>query len=132
MTGSISYSVLLTDPSLGRFRTLYALSLSTGAVHPSAHPSLIGRSGSFKAWKDNLERDDYATFMPCTCGDYVACNTRIEYITIWNWKTGALVSDQVVHQITSCDFGNIPRQAHCAHPFIIFEDCGPLLIVRFS
>ena len=31
----------------------------------------------------------------CVCGDFVAGITRVFFISVWNWKTGQLVSDQV-------------------------------------
>src|SRR6266404_4695565 len=87
----VSYRVLLIDPSLGRGRTVFCVrSLSTGAVHPS----VVGHSGSFKLWQDNLNWF-YDVFTTCVCGDYVAGKTATYYITIWNWKTGALVANQV-------------------------------------
>jgi len=86
----VSHRVFSIDSSLGRGRTLRVRSLSTGAVHPS----VVGHSGSFKLWQDNLDRF-CDVFTPYVCGDYIAGKTATYYITIWNWKTGALVSDQV-------------------------------------
>ncbi len=85
----VSHRVLLIDPSLGRGPTLRVRSLSTGAVHPS----VVGHSGSFKLWQDNDNWTNVFTLR--VCGDYVAGETRMFYTTIWNWKTGALVFDQV-------------------------------------
>jgi len=87
MAGSVSHWVLLINPSLGRHQTVCVRSLSTGAVHPS----VVGHSGSLDyRWFSHV-----TVFAPCICGDYVAGETRTCNITIWNWKTGALVSDQV-------------------------------------
>jgi len=49
-------------------------------------------------WKGDLNRS-FDVFNLCVCGDYVAAGTRIYFISVWNWKTGALVSDQVRDQV---------------------------------
>src|SRR6266404_3601224 len=92
----VFHCVLLIDPSLGRGRTLCVRSLSTGAVHPS----VVGHSGSFELSQVDFDRFYfYDAFTPRVCGDYVAGKTYISTtsisISIWNWKTGALVSNQV-------------------------------------
>ncbi|KAI9451467.1 hypothetical protein BJY52DRAFT_1297672 [Lactarius psammicola] len=70
--------------------TLCVRTLSTGVVHPL----VVGHEGSFKMWKGNLNRS-FGVFNLSVCGDYVAAGTRIYFISVWNWKTGALVSDQI-------------------------------------
>ena len=64
--------------------------LSTGGVHPLA----IGHSGCFKMWEGNPSLS-FDVFGLCVCGDYIASGTWTFFISIWNWKTGALVSYQV-------------------------------------
>lgn len=61
--------------------------LSTGAVHP-----LTEHEGSFGLWNGSRRFD---VFNLCVCGDYIAAGTRVYFISVWNWKTGQLVSDQV-------------------------------------
>src|ERR1700761_1031878 len=77
--------------SLGRDRTIFVRTLSTGVVHPF----VVGHSGCFKLWEGNsgLSSDVYD---PCVRGDCIAAITHLRFISIWNWKTGALVSYQVL------------------------------------
>jgi hypothetical protein len=70
-----------------RDRKFHACTLSTGAVHP-----LVEHEGFFNLWHGTRNFD---VFNLCVCGDYVAAGTRIYFISVWNWKTGRLVSDQV-------------------------------------
>ncbi|KAH9053100.1 hypothetical protein EDB87DRAFT_291004 [Lactarius vividus] len=71
-------------------RTLCVRTLSTNVVHPLVD----GHSGIFKMWKGNMNRS-FDVFNLCVCGDYVAAGTRIYFISVWNWKTGVIVSDQI-------------------------------------
>ena len=64
--------------------------LSTGVVHPF----VVGHSGCFKLWEGDWDLSS-DVFDLCVKGDYIAANTRIYFISIWNWKTGELVSYQV-------------------------------------
>ena len=81
---------LLTSFFLGSDRTFSVRTLSTGAVHPF----IVGHSGCFELWEGNsgLSSNVFDLFVK---GDYIAANTRRCFISIWNWKTGALVSYQV-------------------------------------
>ena len=76
--------------SLGRDRTFSVRTLSTGVVHPF----VVGHSGCFKLWEGSsgLSSDIYDLSVR---GDYIAADTNICFISIWNWKTGELVSYQV-------------------------------------
>ncbi len=65
----------------------HACTLSTGAVHPLAE-----HGGSFPSWNGSWRFDPVNI---CVCGDYVAAATRAYFISVWNWKTGQFVSDQV-------------------------------------
>ncbi|KAI9437286.1 hypothetical protein H4582DRAFT_1959061 [Lactarius indigo] len=81
-------------------RTLCVRKLSTDVVHPLVD----GHLGSFKMWKGDLNRS-FDVFNLCICGDYVAAGTRIYFISVWNWKTGVLVSDQISNvTFSSFDF----------------------------
>ena len=71
--------------SLGRDFKLSVRTLSTGLVHPL----VVGHSGCFNL---GISSDVYDL---CVRGDYIAANTRVYFISIWNWKTGKLVSYQV-------------------------------------
>lgn len=55
------------------------------------HP-LTEHEGFFDMWNGSRRFD---IFNLCVCGDFVAAGTRIFFISVWNWKTGQLVSDQV-------------------------------------
>ena len=65
----------------------HACTLSTGAVHP-----LVEHEGFFGTWYGNryLEFYDF-----CTCGDFVASGTRVDFLSVWNWKTGHLIFEKV-------------------------------------
>jgi hypothetical protein len=65
----------------------HACTLSTGAVHPLAE-----HGGSFRSWNGSWRFDPVNL---CLCGDFVAACTRAYFISVWNWKTGQFVSDQV-------------------------------------
>jgi len=65
----------------------YVRTLSTGAVHP-----LVEHEGFFNLWNGSRRFD---VFNVCVCGDFVAAGTRVYFISVWNWKTGQLVCDQV-------------------------------------
>jgi hypothetical protein len=65
----------------------YVRTLSTGAVHP-----LVEHEGFFNMWNGSRRFD---VFNVCVCGDFVAAGTRVYFISVWNWKTGQLVCDQV-------------------------------------
>ena len=64
--------------------------LSTGVVHPL----VVGHSGCFKLREGNSGLSSDVSDL-CVKGDYIAATTRISFISIWNWKTGELVSYQV-------------------------------------
>jgi hypothetical protein len=67
-------------------------------------------------------------FNLCVCGDYVAAGTRLYFISVWNWKTGDLVSDQVRTPPTVVIF--LPN---LNLPIGMSKDLGGyLLIVRLS
>ena len=56
----------------------------------------------------NLSRIDDA-FIPCVYGDFVAVATVVYFISVWNWKTGQLVSEQVrILTNPKCDPSNNP------------------------
>lgn len=62
--------------------------LSAQASHP-----LVKHGGNFGiegggSWGSNV-------FNLCVCGDFVAGVARFFFISVWNWKTGQLVSNQV-------------------------------------
>ncbi|KAH9020210.1 hypothetical protein EDB85DRAFT_2005376 [Lactarius pseudohatsudake] len=80
-------------------RTLCVRTLSTNVVHPLVD----GHSGGFKMWKGNLNRS-FDVFNLCVCGDYVAAGTRIYFISVWNWKTGVIVSDQISEDVSFSSF----------------------------
>lgn len=80
-------------------RTLCVRTLSTDVVHPLVD----GHSGGFKMWKGNLNRS-FDVFNLCVCGDYVAAGTRIYFISVWNWKTGVIVSDQICEDVSFSSF----------------------------
>jgi hypothetical protein len=63
--------------------------LSTGVVHPL----VVGHSGCFKLWEGYRPSNNF--FNLCVRGDYAAASTLRSFISIWNWKTGVLVPDQV-------------------------------------
>ena len=73
--------------------------LSTGAVHP-----LVEHEGFFNTWNGNPYFD---LFDLCVCGDFVAAGTRVCFISVWNWKTGHLISAQVSINHTSNLFSSI-------------------------
>ncbi|KAI0294189.1 hypothetical protein BC826DRAFT_353329 [Russula brevipes] len=66
--------------------TFHACTLSTGAVHP-----LVAHGGLFNTWNGNRRFD---VSCPCVYGDFVAAPTRGSLLSVWNWKTGQLISDQ--------------------------------------
>ena len=55
---------------------------------------VVGHPGCFKLWEGNssLSSNVYDLHVR---GDYIAANANVSFISIWNWKTGALVSYQV-------------------------------------
>ncbi|KAI0270920.1 hypothetical protein BGY98DRAFT_1008884 [Russula aff. rugulosa BPL654] len=65
----------------------YPCMLSSQASHPLAEGG-----GYFGMWDGVGWRTDVANL--CVCGDFVAGVTRIYFISVWNWKTGQLVSDR--------------------------------------
>ncbi|KAF8461324.1 hypothetical protein DFH94DRAFT_789658, partial [Russula ochroleuca] len=75
----------------------YTCTLSTGKV-------ILWRNmrGFFCMW--NQSRHD-EVFIPCVYGDFIAVATVVYFISVWNWKTGQQVSEQVsdVH-FSSFDF----------------------------
>ena len=87
--------------SLGRDRTFCVRTLSTGVVHPL----VVGHSGCFKIREGNSNRSFNNVFNLCVRGDYLAAGTRKFFISIWNWKTGTLLSDQVRGLVTPYYFG---------------------------
>jgi hypothetical protein len=70
----------------------YPCTLSSQASHPLAE-----RGRYFGMWGDDAHwRIDVSNlFDLCVCGDFVAGVTRVFFISVWNWKTGELVFDQV-------------------------------------
>jgi hypothetical protein len=70
-----------------RDSTFHACTLSTGAVHP-----LVAHGGVFNTWNGSRRFD-----VSChrVYGDFVAAHTRGNSLSVWNWKTGQLISDQV-------------------------------------
>ena len=102
-----------------RDRTICVRTLSTGVVHPL----VVGHSGCFKMWEGSSIRS-LNVFDVCVCGDYVAAGTHVFFISVWNWKTGALVSDQVRDQVL------LPRRLMFLTLFQGYR-CK-LLVVRFS
>lgn len=65
----------------------YPCMLSVGASHPLAeHGGYFGKDVG--GWCSD-------TADLCVCGDSVAGITRVFFISVWNWKTGQLVFDQV-------------------------------------
>ncbi|KAF8269939.1 hypothetical protein EI94DRAFT_1723958 [Lactarius quietus] len=70
--------------------TLCVRTLSTGVVPPL----VIGHSGCFKV-REGHSSLSFDVFNPCVCGDYIATGIRPYLISVWNWKTGALVTNQI-------------------------------------
>ena len=64
--------------------------LSTGGVHPL----VVGHPGCFKLWEGNSGLSSNVDDLHVR-GDYIAANANKCFISIWNWKTGELVSYQV-------------------------------------
>ncbi|KAI0298773.1 hypothetical protein B0F90DRAFT_1730927 [Multifurca ochricompacta] len=76
--------------------TFHACMLSSGAAHP-----LVEHEGFFKMWSAS-RRFDVSNLS--VCGDYVAAVTRTYFISVWNWKTGDLVSDLKVSEVRFSSF----------------------------
>ncbi|KAI0253742.1 hypothetical protein BJV78DRAFT_1280787 [Lactifluus subvellereus] len=75
----------------------YACTLSTGTVHPLAE-----HDGFFNMWHGTRRFD---VFNLRVWGDYVAAGTRVYFISVWNWKKGYIVSDQISEvNFSSFDF----------------------------
>ena len=72
---------------LSRDGIFYPCMLSSGSSHPLAE-----HGGYFHMWHGDRCPD---VFNLCIYGDFVAVVSRVYFITVWNWKTGQLVSDQV-------------------------------------
>ena len=62
--------------------------LSSQASHP------LAESGCFAMWDGGHWRTNNVSNL-CVCGDFVAAVTRVFFISVWNWKTGELIFDQV-------------------------------------
>jgi hypothetical protein len=75
---------------LFRNRNFYPCILSSGASHPLAE-----RGTYFGACDTSSYFWDCDTSSLCVCGDFVAGIRNIYFISVWNWKTGQHVSDQV-------------------------------------
>jgi hypothetical protein len=79
------------------FTLFRVLLFRNGIFHPSmlsavaSHP-LAERGDFFGMWDEGRS---YEVSNLCVCGDFVAGVSRIYFISVWNWKTGQLVSDQV-------------------------------------
>ena len=77
-------------PLLGVFirdGAFHVRTLSTGAVYP-----LVEHRGFFGVWNGSRR---FEVFNVCVCGDFVAAGTGVSFISVWNWKTGQHVRDQV-------------------------------------
>ena len=92
---SLPYGFFFSKLSLCRDRTLSVRTLSTGVVHPL----VVGHSGCFKLREGNSGLSSDVSDL-CVRGDHIAATTRISFISIWNWKTGELVSYQVRGLVT--------------------------------
>lgn len=68
----------------------YPYMLSSQASHPLAE-----RGEYFVGFKSCDGGCCYKISNLCVCGDFVAGVSRVYFISVWNWKTGQLVSDQV-------------------------------------
>lgn len=61
--------------------------LSTGEVH-----QLVEHRGFFCVWNGSRR---FEVFNVSVCGDFVAAGKGVNFISVWNWKTGQHVCDQV-------------------------------------
>ncbi|KAF8502694.1 hypothetical protein F5888DRAFT_1631797 [Russula emetica] len=94
----LSLLVLRVPSALRRVEAAHwVLDLPGNASHPLAE-----RDVHFGMWDEGDCCSDVSNL--CVCGDFVAGVRRVYFISVWNWKTGQLVSDLMISEVNFSSF----------------------------